>query len=139
MGELTGQEYSSLIAQLALLNYRFLQVETADILRLLEASGFLTDEGTRALLSTLEGPECTPESAVSVVAVLIAALALRSLPEHQESPLVSVLLVHLRHGRETTTVLEDCLRELRLRPELAPLARARISSLVTQYIRIVGG
>ena len=48
VGELTDQEYSSLIAQLALLNYRFLQVETADILRLLEASGFLTDERTRA-------------------------------------------------------------------------------------------
>ena len=77
VGELTDQEYSSLIARLALLNYRFLQVDTADILRLLEASGFLTDEGTRALLSTLEGPECTPESAVSVVVALIVALALR--------------------------------------------------------------
>ena len=139
VGELTDQEYSSLIARLALLNYRSLQVETADILLLLEASGFLTDERTRALLSTLEGPECTPESAVSVVADLIAALALRSLPEHQEPLLVSVLLGHLRHGRETTTVLEDCLRELRLRLELASLAQARISSLVTQYIRIVGG
>ena len=139
VGELTGQEYSSLIARLAALNYRFLQVETADILRLLEASGFLADERTRALLSTLEGPGCTPESAVSVVAGLIAALALRSLPEHQEPLLVPALLGHLRHGRETTTVLEDCLKELRLRLELAPLAQARISSLVTQYIRIVGG
>ncbi len=80
VGELTDQEYSSLIARLALLNYRFLQVDTADILRLLEASGFLTDEGTRALLSTLEGPECTPESAVSVVVALIVALALIPFP-----------------------------------------------------------
>ena len=134
-GELTDQEYSSPIAQLALLNYRFLQVETADILRLLEASGFLTNEGTRALLSTLEGPECTPESEVSVVVSLILALALIPLPEHQESLLVSVLLVHLRHGRETTTVLEDCLRELRLRLKLAPLAQVRLSSLATPYIR----
>ena len=139
VGELTDQEYSSLIARLALLNYRFLQVETVDILRLLEASGFLTDEGTRALLSTLEGPECTPESAVSVIAGMIAALALRSLPEHQESLLVSVLLVHLRHGRETTTVLEDCLGQLQPRLALTPPAQARINSLVTQYIKIAGG
>ena len=139
VGELTDEEYSSLIARLALLNYRFLQVEGADIVPLLEANGFRTDERTRALLSTLEGPECTPESAVSVVVSLIVALALIPLLEHQESLLVSVLLGHLRHGRETTTVLEDCLRELRLRLELAPLAQARISSLVTQYIRIVGG
>lgn len=62
-----------------------------------------------------------------------------TLPEHQEPLLVSVLLGHLRHGRETTTVLEDCLRELRLRLKLAPLAQVRINSLVTQYIRIVGG
>ena len=99
VGELTDEEYSSLIARLALLNYRFLQVEGADIVRLLEASDFLADEGTRALLSTLEGPECTPESAVSVVAGLIVALALIPLPEHQEPLLVSVLLGHLRHGR----------------------------------------
>ena len=138
-GEVTDEEYSSFIAQLAVLNYRFLQVETADILRLLEANGFLTDEGTRALLSTLEGPECSQESAVSVVADLIAALALKGLPIQQESLLVSVLLGHLRRGREITTALRDCLRELEPRLVLAPPASARISSLVTQYIQIVSG
>ena len=80
-----------------------------------------------------------PESAVSVVAELIATLALRQLPAQQETLLVSVLLGHLRHGRETTTVLEDCLGQLQQGLALTPPAQARVSSLVNQYIRIVGG
>ena len=127
------------LARLAVLNYRFLSVKPADILRLLEANGFLTDEGSRALLSTLKGPECSQESAVSVVAELIETLTLRGLPEQQETLLVSVLLGHLRRGRETTTALQDCLHQLQPRLALTLPVRARVSSLVIQYIKIVGG
>lgn len=137
--EVTDDEYSSLIAQLAVLNYRFLQVETVDILRLLEANGFITDKRTRALLSTLEGPECDQGSAVSVIADLIAAIALRGLPAQQESLLVSVLLGHLRHGRETTAALQHCRRQLEARLALAPTAHARMDDLVLLYIDIVDG
>ncbi len=138
-GELADQEYSSLVAKIAVLNYRFLHVDTADILQLLEANGFQTDEGTRALLKTLRGPECSQESAVSVVADLVAALSLKGLPEQQETLLVSVLLGNLHHGRETTTVLEDCLRNLKARLALAPTAQIRVCSLVLQYTKLVDG
>ena len=106
---LTDEEYSSLIARLALLNYRFVRVEAGDILRLLEANRYMTDEGVGALRMTLRGRECTNESAVAVVAGLIAALVQQGLPVQQETLLVSVLLGDLRHGREMTTALVEVL------------------------------
>ena len=138
-GELTDEQYASLVAQLAMLNYQFVQVEAADILRLLEANGFATDEGSWALLATLEGPECSPESALAVVADLIAALAQRGLPVQQESLLISLLLGHLHRGRRLTNVLRECVNELEPRLALAPSVHARIRALVVQYIEIVGG
>ena len=138
-GKLTHEEYSVFVSRLALLHYRFVQVEPAVVLTLLEANDFVTDEGTRALLATLEGPECSQDSAVSVTADLIAALVQRELSAQQEDLLVSLLLGHLHRGREATTALRDCLKELDLRLRLTPSIHARIGSLVLQYISLVGG
>ena len=136
---LTDEEYSSLIARLALLNYRFVRIEAGDILRLLEANGYMTDEGVGALRMTLRGRECTNESAVAVVAGLIAALVQQGLPVQQETLLVSVLLGDLRHGREMTTALVECLIALDVRLQNVPMARARVLPLVRDYIQIVDG
>ena len=131
---LTDEEYSSLIARLALLNYRFVRIEAGDILRLLEANGYMTDEGVGALRMTLRGRECTNESAVAVVAGLIAALVQQGLPVQQETLLVSVLLGDLRHGREMTTALVECLIALDVRLQNVPMARARVlRSCATTY------
>lgn len=134
---LTQEEYSRFIARLAMLNYRFVQVDPMVLLTLLDVNGFQTDEGTRALFAVLEGPECTQESAVSVVAELIAQLAQKGLL--QETLLVSLLLGHLYRGREATTVLRDCLKELEVKLGFIPLAQTRIRLLVMQYISLVGG
>ena len=58
-GELTDEQYSAFVARLAQLHYRFVRVEAADIHRLLEANGYMTDDASRALIATLEGPECS--------------------------------------------------------------------------------
>ncbi len=134
---LTQKEYSRFVARLAMLNYRFVQVNPLVILTLLEANDFQTDEGTRALFATLEAPECSQESAVSVVADLIAELAKLGLL--QETILVPFLLGHLHRGREATTALRDCLEKIEAKLVLTPSIQIRIRSLVMQYIYLVGG
>ena len=136
---LTDGEYSSLIAKLAQLKYRFVRVDAEDILRLLEANGYMTDDGIRALLRSVEGPDCTQESAVTVVTGVIASLATRGLPREQESVLVSVLLAHLHRGREMTPALRRCWAALESNLASAPPAQARILSLVRTYIQVVKG
>ena len=136
---LTDMEYSGLISRLAQLGYRFVRLDAEDILRLLEANGYITDEATRALLATIEDPECSNESAVSVTAELIAALGARGLPQQQETLLISVILGHLHGGRRTTQALYECLSQLDIRLRNAPTVRMRVLAPVGDYIRIVKG
>ena len=138
-GILTDEEYSSLIAQLAQLNYRFVQVEAVDILRLLEGNGYSMDKSASALVATLRGPECHQDSAVSIVTELIASLAVRGLPARQEGLLVSRLLMELHRGRELRRALWECREALRLRLALTPLVGARVIADVDLCIRVLFG
>ena len=130
---------ATLIARLARLNYRFVRVDAADILRLLEANGYITDEATRALLATIEDPECSDESAVSVTAGLISELARRGLPPQRETMLVTVLLGYLHRWRQASTALEDCAIEIGVQLQSTPQVRERIRALVLDYIQVVRG
>ena len=138
-GELTDQQYSEHVARLAQLNYRFVRVEAADVLCLLESNSYLTDESSRALIATLEAPECSRESAVRVAAELIAALAIRGLPGGQEALLVQWILDRVHRGREMTAALRECARQIDSRLMIAPTVRQRIGSLVADWIQMVGG
>ena len=135
--ELTDEQYSAFVARLAQLHYRFVRVEAADIQRLLEANGYVTDDVFRALIATLEGPECSLESAVRVVAALIAAIGLRHPPN--EGLIIPALLAALHRGREMTTALWDCRAETESRLRDAPLAHPRVVSLVDQWIAVRTG
>ena len=135
----TDVEYSSLIGRLAQLNYRFIQVAADDILRPLEANGYITDETTRALLMTLQGPECTQESAVSVVSDLIAQIGLKSLLPAQESLLITVLLGHLHNGRRFTGALQECRSAIAARLGPAPIASDRVLASVDLFIQFSAG
>ena len=54
----SADDYSAWIESLALLNYGFVRIQAEDIVRRLEVNGYVTTGGTRAMLKTLEGPEC---------------------------------------------------------------------------------
>ncbi len=132
--ELTDKQYSAFVAHLAQLHYRFVRVEAADIHRLLEANGYLTDDASRALIATLEGPECSLESAFRVVSTLIAAIGLRHPPN--EALIIPALLAALHRGREMTTALLECRTEIDRRLHTVPPVRARVVSLVDDWIAV---
>ena len=129
---LTDVQYSAHVGKLAELNYRFIRVDTADMLRLFEANDYMTNEGTRALLKMLEGPECSQESAVRVVSGLIVTLATRQLPH--EALLVDRLLSHLHRGRRLTMALWECRATLESWPGLPPPVRSRVLRSVDEFI-----
>ena len=137
-GELTDEQYSASVARIAQMHYRFVRVEPADIHRLLEANGYMTDDASRALIATLEGPECSLESAVRVVSTLIAAIGLQQPPT--ESFIVPALLATLHRGREMTTALWECRTEIDRLLGPNPPVNARVVSLVDQWIAVwIGG
>ena len=132
---ITSETYSSLIEKLLLLNYWFVHVSADDILRRLEASGFLTTPGIHAMLKTLEGPDCSYDAAVSVGARLIIQLA-GIAPHHQVDLLLSAVLATLRRGRETSFILLKFRNVIAGGLNLAPFTRDRLLRTVDLYLRI---
>ena len=96
---ITDEAYSQWIERLALLNYWFLRVSAEDIVRRLETNAYGTTEGTRAMLRTLEGQDCSEDQAIAVASQVITSLAGRALPKQMDFILLAVLAT-LRSGRE---------------------------------------
>ena len=137
---ITDEAYSQWIERLALLNYWFVRVSAEDVARRLETNAYGTTEGTRAMLRTLEGPDCSEDRAIAVASQVIASLAGRALPKQMDFILLAVLAT-LRNGREMSSVLwrfREVLAESLL-SVLSPASRHRLLQTADIYIRTLTG
>ena len=137
---ITEEAYSQWIERLALLNYWFVRVSAEDIVRRLETNAYGTTEGTRAMLRTLEGPDCSEDRAIAVASQVITSLAGRALPKQMDFILLAVLAT-LRNGREMSPVLwrfREVLDESLL-SVLSPTSRHRLLQTADIYIRTLTG
>ena len=132
---ITDELYSSFIERLASLNYTPVLVRPEEIIRSLEANGYATTDGTRAMLRMLEGPGCPEDSAVMVGAEVVTALAKIAPPGQVELVLVAVL-VALRRGREVGLVLHKFRRAIESKLKLAPLRRDHILQTMNHYFPV---
>ena len=73
-GAIEEDDYSSFVENLVMLGYKFIRIRESDLHSRLEDSGYMTTEGTRAMLATLQGPDCTVDSAVYISVSVIAFL-----------------------------------------------------------------
>lgn len=131
---ITEVEYSSKIEELVRMNYWFVRVSAKDMLWNLEANGYQTDPGTRAMLRTLSAPDCSEEAAASVGAEVISSLAKRPLIQQQFDLLLSSVLTAICQGRHTDLILLEFKSEIAARLALVPLQRARILQAVDFYM-----
>ena len=130
---ITEEKYSSSIERLARLNYRFVRVNADDIMRRLDANGYATTDGVRAMFATLEGPDCTEDSAVFVTTEVITALADKV--EHGQLELIlSMALASLRCGRIARPVLNKFRTRISSKLALYPWALNRILRTVDAQI-----
>ena len=119
-GIVTPQVYASKIERLILINYSFVQVRAEDIASRLEASGYMTTSGTRAMLKTLEGPNCTEDTAVTVAVELINSLSGKGITlDVRMELIVMAVLSALRTGREVRSVLPKFRQRIASRRTLA--------------------
>ena len=132
---ITGEEYSSYIENLVLMNYWFVRVTSEDIVRRLRANGYMTSEGTRAMLKTLEGPDCSENAAVSVGAGVIVGLS-GNVPYEQLELVLAAVIESLKQARNGKTVLRKFRKELAERLILTPHWRVQILQSIDLYSRI---
>lgn len=130
------ESYSSWVEQLILLNYSFVRVYPNDIINRFEASGYLTTKGIRALLRSIEGPECTEDSAVSVAADVISSLVLKGVPIGQVELILSAVISALRQGRTGSFVLSKFRNRVASSLSTAPFLRYQILQTIELYMRV---
>ena len=135
-GSLSSADYSHAVGRLVAMNYWFVRVRSEDIIRSFEADGYVTTDETRAMLRTLQGPDCLEDSAVSVAANVVVDLSSRTMPGQFEL-ILWMILATLRTGRETNPVLLKFREAIETDRRLSPLTRQRIRSATMSYL--VGG
>ena len=133
---ISDEANSSYIEQLVLMNYKLIRVSPDDILRRLEANDYVTSEGIRAMLKTLEGPDCSTESAVLVGAEVIAELAERAFPR-QVNLILSAVLLSLQRGRDKCVVLGMFQVALERRLAHNPSSLHQLLKTVDEHIRLI--
>ena len=127
------ESYSSWVEQFILLNYSFVRVHPNDIINRLEASGYLTTKGIRALLKSIEGPECTEDSAVSVASEVVSSLVLKGAPIYQVELILSAVISALRQGRTASFVMPKFRNKVSTRLSSAPFIRNHVLQTIDLY------
>jgi len=133
---ITNEAYSTWIEELVLLNYWFVQVRSEDIFRRLEANGYITTDGTRAMFGILEGPDCSEDSAVTVTSEIIVQLAGRA-PRGQVELLLFLVIGTLRRGRNESIVLSKLQGEIASKLALAPPTRDWLLQAIEHISRVL--
>lgn len=131
-GALNGDDYSRIVERLAEMNYWFVQVRAEDIISSFVKSGYVTTNGTRAMLRTLQGPDCSEDSAIIVAVNVVVELASRTVPG-QLDLIMGLMLSTLQRGRETSPVLMKFQEAIRDDSRLTPLARQEILASISAY------
>ena len=109
--EITADEYSAAVEQLAMMRYSFVRVQTDDLARRYRLHDYQSSEGIRAMLGCLQGPECTQESAVSVTAQVVIELAGEA-PLHCLLLILDVMAAEIQRGRDPQQVLSQLAQAL---------------------------
>ena len=131
----TDEEYSTWVERLVLMNYWFVRVSPTDVLQRLDASGYMTTDGIRAMLGTLQGPDCSEDSAIGVAAEVLVELAGKA-PHQQVGLLLDLVVAALRHGRETSPVLLKFRGEIASRPTLTPLTHGWLLGAIDLHLQV---
>ena len=132
---ITEDLYSEWIERLASLNYWFVRVTAADIVRGLEKSSYVTSQGTRTMINTLEGPGCSEDSAVLVATDLMTVLAVKA-PLAQAELILNAVIAVLRRGRDSDRALRRFRDEISQRLRLVPFRRDQLLRVIDLHMQI---
>lgn len=98
-GVISDDEYHGAIRVLALSNYYFLSVNADDLIWILRKHDFVVTGVVAHVLRILSGPDCSPESSLTVLSELIYRLWLEPISEVQKVLILDQVLATLIAGR----------------------------------------
>jgi tetratricopeptide (TPR) repeat protein len=121
-GIIREEDYREAIRRLALGNYYFVSIKADDLMWVLGRNNMKPTYEVSRMLSLLEGPDCSEETAIRVVADLIRKLWLEPILYDQKLWGLDLALGALTKGRMVSGIIERLKAALRARFRLMPLA-----------------
>lgn len=106
------------LSKLARSNYQYIRINAEILVFILEQSGMSITEEVRSLFSLLHGPQCTPESAIHVIADLIRLIWIRRMLHRQKLFILDFALITLFKGRKSDTIISLFKAQIRNRFQL---------------------
>ena len=135
-GVIAETEYSSFVEQLVLIGYKFVRLRASDFQCRLDESGYTTNDGIRAMLTTLQGPDCTEDSAI-YIGVSIITFLLEKEKFQQAGLILPFVMEQLCEGRGPVNVLAKFRNALASSPDLQlmPFRREQLLREIDWYIQ----
>jgi tetratricopeptide (TPR) repeat protein len=99
-GVISSHQYSDALVQLASAGYQFLTLRADDLLWVLDRNGMRYSDEVSAFFRNLEGPHCTEDSAVTVLADLVRLIALHGVTSRASDNALDVIMRTLTTGRQ---------------------------------------
>jgi hypothetical protein len=122
-GILSEDEYRESIRRLAIGNYYFVSINADDLMWVLSRNDMKPSYEVSRMLSFLEGPDCSEDSAIQIIADVIRKVWLEPLVLYdQKLWVLDLALGTLTKGRMVQRVVERLKAVLRARFRLMPLA-----------------
>ena len=104
-GLITEDQYRNAVKLLLIANYRFVSIDGAGLLWVLNETGFTPTPAVTRVFESLHGPECTDELVVAVLSELLKRLWLQPMLYEQKLLLLDLVLNTLTTGRDPARIL----------------------------------
>lgn len=132
-GVINSHQYSDALVQLASAGYQFLTLRADDLLWVLDRNGMRYSDEVSAFFRNLEGPHCTEDSAVTVLADLVRLMALHGVTSRASDNALDVIVRTLTAGRQPRRSIARFRDAVAARLRLLPLELERVLKTIDAW------
>ncbi|HSY48350.1 MAG TPA: tetratricopeptide repeat protein [Thermoanaerobaculia bacterium] len=130
---ISTHEYRNALVHLATAGYRFLSVKPDDLYWVLDRNSMRYSDEVQTFFRNLEGPHCTEDSAIAVLADLVRLIALEPVASRSSDAALDIVIRTLIAGRSSKRVIERFKGAITRRLLLLPLALQRALTTINGW------
>jgi hypothetical protein len=119
---ITDATYAEAVAVIAVMNYKFVSVNANAVLWLLGRVNYKMTNEVRRILAIFQGPECTLEPAIEILAEVTKKVWMENTLFHYKIEFLDAVLENLVMGRPTNQVIDLFTLALQIKLILVPKA-----------------
>jgi tetratricopeptide (TPR) repeat protein len=135
-GKLSLEDYNEAVANLVLMNYRFVSIDHAAVFLVFVRNNFRINDEAKLVLGELKGPDCTLESAANVLSQVVKLVWVEQLLHETKLEVLDAILEVIIEGRSLKQSVSLLLSFIKERFFLLPLAWEHIEQYCKRWTKL---